>query len=126
MEEVAATDGFYQDTTASDRGLGEWVSRWRVRTGALARPIRSRLEVSIVEDSSVEGGWIIRYACPIEKVEDLSRSFGYEEKDWERGGQNGRYEQVFRNRLQIRLGLNVTHEGDASDDPFLERSGRDG
>ncbi len=101
---VAGKDGFAGDAPASDRGLGTWQSRWRLRQLGLNRPGRYRLRAEIfVDEGSTEKGWPIRYAIEQEKVKDLGHSMAPREEDWSADGQDREREVILGEKLVRRL-----------------------
>ena len=101
---IATNDGFRVDTSKTDRGLGIWQSRWRMRDGERHFRLRFRLKAEIlVDDGSTETGWPIRYVIEQEKVEDLRRYASPREEDWSAAGQDAEREVILGEKLVRRL-----------------------
>ena len=104
VDRVASTDGFRQDTAASDRGLGIYQTRWDRRVLGLGRSGRRRLHCEIVPDRENEDGLMVRFYVEQQRVQDLGMSTPTE-KDWDDAGQDGVYQNIFVERLARFLGL---------------------
>jgi hypothetical protein len=101
---VASGDGFLNDASVSDRGLGTWQSRWKQRTLENRHPGRFRLRAEVLLDQgSAANGWPIRYAILQQTVKDLRRSVTPQEDDWSNNGQDREREAILGEKLFRRL-----------------------
>jgi hypothetical protein len=101
---VASGDGFLNDASASDRGLGIWQSRWKQRTLDDRHPGRFRLRAELLPELGSAGtGWPIRYVVEQQKVKDLRRSVSPQEDDWSSNGQDREREAILGEKLFRRL-----------------------
>ena len=101
---IATHDSFLPDTSACDRGLGLWQSRWRERQGDRFRPIRYRLRAEVLlDEGSTATGWPIRFAVEQQTVEDLRHSREPREEDWSGAGQDREREAILGDKLVRRL-----------------------
>jgi hypothetical protein len=103
IDTTAQTDG-YMPGSGCDRGMGLWESKWRYRQLGLGRPGRFRLLVELLlDDGSTADGWTVRYRIEQQMVDDLRRSMDPLEDDWESAGQDFEREELFGERLRMRL-----------------------
>jgi hypothetical protein len=101
---VASGDGFLNDASVSDRGMGTWQSRWKQRTLDDRHPGRFRLRFEILLDlGSASTGWPVRYVIEQQKVKDLRRSVSPREDDWSSNGQDREREAILGEKLFRRL-----------------------
>jgi hypothetical protein len=101
---VAGGDGFVNDTSVSDRGMGIWQSRWKQRLLDNRHPGRFRLRAEVdVDSGSAAAGWDLRYRIEQESVDDLRKSMSPQEDDWSAAGQDEPREAIFGEKLARRL-----------------------
>jgi hypothetical protein len=102
---VATGSGLTSDDSVTDRGLGIWQSRWRMRTLPTTRRVaryRLRLEV-MLEEGDAKTGWPIRFAVDQEVVKDPRRDLAPRDEDWSRDGQEREKETILGEALARRL-----------------------
>lgn len=100
VEVVTARDSWLSDPSETDRGLGIWQSRWRVREKERNFPIRNRLRAEFLFDyGSDEEGWLLRYVVEQESCDDLRRHSNPREEDWSADGQETELEAILGQRL---------------------------
>lgn len=101
---VTSRDGWVVDHSETDRGNGEWQSRWKHRETERNFPIRNRLRMEIlIDEGSRQEGWLVRYVVEQEICKDLRRHQAPGEDDWSSNGQNSEAEAVLGERLVRRL-----------------------
>lgn len=125
IDTLARADGF-GPSTESDRGLAVWVSRWRVQQLGLGRPGRLRLRAEILlDESSAETGFTIRYYFERQKVKELKHAQNPQEDDWSDDGQDQEREFLFGEKLKRRLpAVKVDSESEPDKSLPTYRSGR--
>ena len=101
VEEIAKVDGFPVDPAGTDRGLREFTSRWRTSELPFRRSNRRRVHARF--ERTDDNGWLIRYYVEQQTVEDISKSFDPEDRDWSAAGQDAETENRFTAKLKSRF-----------------------
>jgi hypothetical protein len=99
--EVSASSGHPVDEARSDRGLREFVSKWRERPMAFGLAKRTRVHGRFEED---DGRWTIHYYVERQDVPKKSRALEPTEDDWRRDGQESIVEETMGAQLRLVYG----------------------
>ncbi len=104
--DVSTRHGMPQDTKNTDRGRGQFASRWREVTPGFGQSVRQRVRAELIEQPG-EGGrakWQVRLCVERERVKDLAHSLQPREEDWSADGQDQQLEQIIVAQLRLRFG----------------------
>lgn len=106
LREVAERNGFAEDRLHTDRGLGQFQSRWKTRELPFGQGHRTRVVAEI--ERSPQPGWRLRFAVEKQRVRDFAKALAPDEGDWSHAGQDTLAEDVMSAQILMRLKISVT------------------
>ena len=107
VAQTSARHGYPLDDSASDRGRGEFKSRWRSTTQGFGQTRRRRVVAELKRAEGGEGlppGWQVRFHVEQQTVKDMARSMDPREEDWSGDGQDRGLEDIMAAQLRLRFG----------------------
>ena len=107
VAQTAARHGYPLDDSLSDRGRGEFKSRWRTTTQGFGQTRRRRVVAELKRadvGESLPLGWEIRFHVEQQAVKDMARSLDPREEDWSGDGQDRNLEDIMEAQLKMRFG----------------------
>ncbi len=88
----------------TDRGLREFVSRWRERPLPFGKSRRTRVHGKFERDETTRA-WLVSYRVEAQRVKDFARAMEPSPDDWVAAGQDDQLEQLIGAQMQTQLGM---------------------
>lgn len=106
VAQTSARHGFPMSESESDRGRGQFKSRWRSATQGFGQTRRRRVVAEILrsEADAPIPGWQVRFHVEQQAVKDMARSLDPREEDWSSDGQDANFEDILEVQLRLRFG----------------------
>ena len=106
VAEVSTRHGMAPHGRYTDRGRGQFTSRWREVTPGFGQSMRQRVRAQLIEQKGEDDAvlWQVRLCVERERVKDLGRSLQPREEDWSSDGQDQELEQIIVTQLRLRFG----------------------
>lgn len=124
VAEVSTRHGMPPHVRQTDRGRGQFTSRWREVTPGFGQTMRQRVRAELIEQKGEADAvvWQVRLCVERERVKDLAHSLRPREEDWSSDGQDQELEQIIVTQLRLRFGDPLP----GSTGPGAEGSGAEG
>ncbi len=122
--ETSSRHGFRIDERESDRGRGDFTSRWRTWTQGFGQSRRTRVRAELRSEGQTEERmlWQVRFCVERQRVADMARSMDPREEDWSNDGQERDLEDVIEAQLRMRFGESPTRPPRATPEKSIRGS----